>query len=158
MFVLILRLESLSIISAMKDTHKKKIVRQTMMHLFSFSGRSDRFEWWMISIITDLVAQLCLVIGFLSLHSDASLRYLQVGGLFLCIVVALWMSIAVSVRRMRDRGRSPWLLLAGLVPVAGWIWYFIECGFLAAPGPIGPRKLVRRMVTANAEKSVTPNA
>jgi uncharacterized membrane protein YhaH (DUF805 family) len=140
---------------------RTNLSRQKMKYLFSFSGRSERFEWWVISIITDLAAQLCLIFGFLSLHSDASLRYLQAGGLFLCVIASLWMSIAVSVRRMRDRERSPWLLLAGLVPVVGWIWYFIECGFLPAPGkrgPRGPRKLVRRMVTANAEQGVTPNA
>lgn len=124
------------------------------MHLFSFSGRSDRFEWWVVSVISDLAAQLCLIFGLLSLHSDAAPRYLQAGGLFLGVVAALWTSIAVSVRRMRDRGRSPWLLAAGLVPVVGWIWYLIECGFLPAPGAGGPRKLVRRMVSANVEQDV----
>ena len=122
-----------------------------MTHLFSFSGKSDRSEWWVITTITDLAAQLCLIFGFMSLHSEASLGYLQAGGLFLGVVVAFWMSVAVSVRRFRDRERSPWLLLAGLVPVIGWIWYFIECGFLPAPGTRGPRKLVRRTVTADAE-------
>lgn len=122
-----------------------------MTHLFSFSGKSDRFEWWVITTITNLAAQLCLIFGFMSLHSDASLRYLQAGALFFGVVVALWMSVAVSVRRFRDRERSPWLLLAGLMPVVGWIWYFIECGFLPAPGVRGPRTLVRRIVTANAE-------
>ena len=117
------------------------------MQLFSFTDKSDRFEWWVITTITDLTAQLCLIFGFMSLHSETSLRYLQAGGLFLGVVVALWMSVAVSVRRFRDRERSPWLLLAGLIPVVGWIWYFIECGFLPAPGTIGSRKLVRRIVT-----------
>ena len=120
-----------------------------MTPLFSFSGKSDRFEWWVITTITDLAAQLCLIFGLMSLHSEASVRYLQAGGLFLGVVLALWMSVAVSVRRFRDRERSPWLLLAGLVPVAGWIWYFIECGFLPPPGARGPRKLVRRIVTAS---------
>ena len=126
-------------------------VRQKMMHLFSFSGKADRFEWWVISTVTDLAAQLCLIFGFMSVYSDASFRYLQAGGLFLSVIVALWMSIAVSARRFRDRERSPWLLLAGLVPVVGWIWCLIECGFLPAPGARGPRKLVRSIVTANAE-------
>ena len=129
-----------------------------MIRLFSFSGKSDRFEWWVVSMLTDLAAQLCLIFGFISLHSEATFRYLQAGGLFLGVVAALWMSIAVSVRRMRDRERSPWLLLAGLVPVAGWIWYFIECGFLPAPGARAPRKLVRRVVTANAKEGVPPDA
>jgi uncharacterized membrane protein YhaH (DUF805 family) len=128
-----------------------------MTHLFSFSGKSDRFEWWVITTITNLAAQLCLIFGFMSLHSDASLHYLQAGALFFGVVVALWMSVAVSVRRFRDRERSPWLLLAGLVPVVGWIWYFIECGFLPAPGARGPHTLVRRIVTANAEQAGTSN-
>lgn len=128
-----------------------------MIHLFSFSGRSDRFEWWVVSVLTDLAAQLCLIFGLIALHSEATLRHLQAGGLFLGVIVALWMSIAVSVRRMRDRGRSPWLLLAGLVPVAGWIWYLVECGFLPAPNPGGPRRLVRRIVTASVEEENVPH-
>jgi uncharacterized membrane protein YhaH (DUF805 family) len=122
-----------------------------MRHLFSLSGKSDRFEWWVIVTITDLAAQLCLIFGYMSLQSDAFLSYLQAGGLFLGVGMALWISFAVSVRRFRDRERSPWLLLAGLIPVVGWIWYLIECGFMAAPRTRG-RKLVRRIVTANAEQ------
>jgi len=125
-----------------------------MAHIFSFSGRSDRFEWWVVSVLSDLAAQLCLIFGLISLESESALRYLHSSGWFLGVIVALWLSIAVSVRRMRDRGRSPWLLFAGLVPVAGWIWYLVECGFLPAPGTAGPRKLVRRVVTANVEEDV----
>lgn len=55
------------------------------------------------------------------------------------------------VRRMRDRERPPWLLLATLVPVLGWIWYFIECGFIPAPDRTGPHKLIRRIVIADVE-------
>jgi uncharacterized membrane protein YhaH (DUF805 family) len=118
------------------------------MRLLSFSGRSDRFEWWVTTLLSDLAAQLSLVFGLIALQSGGSFRYLLSGGLFLCIVIALWLSIAVSARRFRDRGRSPWLLLAGLVPLVGWLWYLIECGFLPAPDARGPRKLVRRTVTA----------
>lgn len=127
-----------------------------MTRLFSFSGRSDRFEWWVVTTLMDLAAQLCVIFGFIQFHSEATLRHLQAGGLFLGAMAAIWMSIAVSVRRMRDRGRSPWLLLVGLVPVIGWIWCLIECGFLPAPGDGRPRKLVRRMVIAHPEpESVT---
>lgn len=122
-----------------------------MIPLFSFSGRSGRFEWWVTTTLADLAAQLCLIFGLVSLKTADSLRYLHSGSLFLCVVMALWISIAVSVRRFRDRGRSPWLLLAGLVPVVGWIWCLIECGFLPAPGARRPRKLVRRIVSAHAE-------
>ena len=34
-------------------------------------------------------------------------------------------SIAVSVRRMHDIGKSGWFLLISLVPVAGFIWLLV---------------------------------
>lgn len=121
------------------------------MHLFSFLGKSDRFEWWTVSLIADLAAQLCLIFGFLAFHSDHPLRILAAGALWFGAVISLWLALAVSVRRMRDRERSPWLLFAALIPFVGWAWYLIECGFLPAPKS-GPAKvLVRRMVTAASD-------
>ena len=126
-----------------------------MKHLLSFSGKADRFEWWTISLITDLAVQLCLIFGFITAQSNGSFRYLISGSLYLGAILSLWLAVAVSVRRLRDRERSPWLLFAALVPFLGWAWYLIECGFLSAPGSKVPRKLVRRTVTApEAEQAV----
>lgn len=119
-----------------------------MRGFLSLSGKADRFEWWTVSVITDLVAQLGLIFGFVSATSESPYRYLTAGTLFFCAALALWAAIAVSVRRFRDRGYSPWLLVAALVPVVGWIWFMVECGFLPAPGSRVPKKLVRRIVTA----------
>lgn len=91
-----------------------------MKHLLSFSGKADRFEWWTISLITDLAVQLCLIFGFITAQSNGSLRYLISGSLYLGAILSLWLAVAVSVRRLRDRDRSPWLLLAALVPFVGW--------------------------------------
>ena len=118
------------------------------MHLFSFSGKADRFEWWTVSLLSDLAAQLCLIFGFLTLYSDHSLRYLAASALWLGAVILFWLALAVSVRRMRDRERSPWLLFAALIPIMGWAWYLIECGFLPAPRSGGPKVLVKYTVTA----------
>ena len=119
-----------------------------MRGLLSLSGKADRFEWWTVSVITDLVMQLGVIFGFVSAASESPYRFLAAGALYSCAALALWAAIAVSVRRFRDRGYSPWLLLAALVPVVGWIWFVIECGFLPGSGSRGPRKLVRRIVTA----------
>jgi hypothetical protein len=48
------------------------------------------------------------------------------------------------------KGKSPWLLIAALVPVVGWAWYVIECGFLPPAGSKVPEMLVKRTVTAEA--------
>jgi hypothetical protein len=39
------------------------------------------------------------------------------------------------VRRFRDRGKSSWWALLYFIPVIGWLWILIECGFL--PGKLG---------------------
>lgn len=65
-------------------------------------------------------------------------------GLFLCIAVATLLGrpldllpaivlvlalISTWGRRLHDRGRSAWWLLALLVPVLGPLLLFVECGF-----------------------------
>lgn len=127
------------------------------MHLLSFSGKSDRFEWWVVSLLADLAFQASLIFGFLAIAPEEGQNYLVAVVLFMVAAVSLWLAVAVSVRRLRDRGRPPWFLAFALVPVAGWIWYVVECGFLAAPGQ-KRRRVVRRTVGGTkAESEITPN-
>lgn len=119
-----------------------------MIQAFSFSGRADRFEWWWVSMLSDLGMQLGAIFGVVCMASGEWGGRLAALGCFVFALVCLWASLAVSVRRMRDRGRSPWWLLLVLVPVVGWVWLVVECGFLSSPEARVPRRLVRRMVTA----------
>jgi uncharacterized membrane protein YhaH (DUF805 family) len=43
----------------------------------------------------------------------------------------LWTLLAVFVKRWHDRDKSGAWMLINLVPVLGWIWTLIECGFMA---------------------------
>jgi len=53
-------------------------------------------------------------------------------GLF--ALLALYPSIAVSVKRCHDRNRSGWFLLIGLIPLVN-LWVLVELGFLrGTPG------------------------
>ena len=121
-----------------------------MREFLSLSGKADRFEWWAVSLVTDLVAQLGLIFGWIVAMSDSWYRVPAAGVLFVCAALAFWAAIAVSVLRMNDRERPPCMLVFALVPVAGWIWLVIDCGILPAPGPRVRKKLVRRVVTAPA--------
>lgn len=50
-------------------------------------------------------------------------------------LAAIWMKLAVMVKRWHDRDKSGWWMLIGLVPVIGDLWLLIECGFLdGTPG------------------------
>ena len=123
-----------------------------MLQFLALSGKADRFEWWTVSLVADLVAQLALVFGLIVAASDFWYRIPAAGALYFCAAISLWAALAVSVRRIRDRGRPPWWLVFALVPVVGWIWLVVECGVLAAPGSRIRKKLLRRIVIAPASK------
>jgi len=53
----------------------------------------------------------------------------------------IWINLALQIKRWHDRDKPwPWVFL-GLVPILGWIWEHVECGFLdgtAGPNRFGP--------------------
>ena len=57
---------------------------------------------------------------------------------YIIMLVLLWPSLAVQIKRWHDRDKSGWWQLISLVPIAGPIWAFIELGFL--PGTSGANR------------------
>jgi len=74
-----------------------------------FSGRARRKEYWMFTLFNLIIA---LVLGFV----DSS----GVVGVIYALAVFL-PSIAVSIRRLHDTGRSGWWMLLLLLPLIGAI-------------------------------------
>jgi len=54
------------------------------------------------------------------------------------LLLLLWPSLAVSVKRWHDRGHSGWWVLVGLIPVIGPLWLLVTNGLL--PGTPGPKR------------------
>ncbi|MBI5164628.1 MAG: DUF805 domain-containing protein [Magnetospirillum sp.] len=100
--------------------------------LFSLNGRVPRKTYWLFLVAITLL----LVAG---VAVDAMLAGDDGGGFplmttLLCIAI-IWPSIAVTVKRWHDRGKSGWWMLINLVPAVGPIWAFVENGVLAGtPG------------------------
>ncbi len=46
------------------------------------------------------------------------------------IVLVIWASLAVSLKRCHDRDRSGWFLLISLIPLVGALWLLVELAFL----------------------------
>jgi uncharacterized membrane protein YhaH (DUF805 family) len=84
-----------------------------------FSGRSRRKEYWFFVLFNVLASiVLAAVDGATgSLNPETGMGTL---GTIYALAVLL-PSLAVSVRRLHDTGRSGWWLLIGLVPVIGAI-------------------------------------
>ena len=82
-----------------------------------FTGRARRKEYWYFALFNFLIA---LVLGFIDgmlglVVKDSGFGLL--GGLYSLAVFVP--SLAVSVRRLHDTGRSGWWLLIGFIPILG---------------------------------------
>ena len=84
-----------------------------------FNGRARRKEYWFFFLFNILASILLAVIDMAigSFNAEAGMGLL--GGIYALAV--LIPSIAVSVRRLHDTGRSGWWLLIALVPIIGVI-------------------------------------
>ena len=101
----------------------------TVTHLlFGFSGREKRLPWWIATLLVDLaLGMIYAIFG----HLRPSVL-----GLLLLAPPLIWISVAVQVKRWHDRDKSGWWFLMNFVPIIGWLWVLIECGFLrGTPGP-----------------------
>jgi uncharacterized membrane protein YhaH (DUF805 family) len=103
-------------------------------HLW-ISGRSSRAEWWRVHIFCGVLAVMFEHAMMAQLAPRNGIMQ-PVSMLWPLASLALaWISVAGVVRRFRDRGKSSWWALLYFIPVIGWLWILIECGFL--PGKPG---------------------
>jgi uncharacterized membrane protein YhaH (DUF805 family) len=87
-----------------------------------FSGRSRRKEYWMFCLFSVIFTIAAMVLDSI-LGSTVGMGYGVIYGLYSLGV--LIPSIAVSVRRLHDVGKSGWFLLIALIPIIGAIWLII---------------------------------
>ena len=91
-----------------------------------FSGRARRTEYWMFFLVNIVIA---VVLGIVEaiLGGPGIL-----GGLYSLAV--LLPSIAVTVRRLHDTGRTGWWMLVALIPVIGAIVLLVFMVLDSQPG------------------------
>ncbi len=100
-------------------------VRSVFHQYAGFTGRARRSEYWFFVLFTVLVYVAASVV-------DAFL-----GIPLFTLVVALGLlvpTLAVSVRRLHDTGRSGWWMLLSLVPFGGIVLIVFHC-LDGEPGP-----------------------
>lgn len=82
-----------------------------------FSGRAQRAEYWFFVLFSTIASILLLVvdgvIGTVDMELGLGLLYVVYS------LAVLIPSLAVSVRRLHDIGKSGWWLLIGFIPFIG---------------------------------------
>ena len=93
-----------------------------------FTGRTSRKEYWMFILFNFLISGIAILIDNLigtTIQTDYG-DTLPYGYIYMLYVLALIIpSIAVSVRRLHDVGKSGWFMLLALIPVIGSIWFIV---------------------------------
>ena len=89
------------------------------------SGRARRTEFWMFTLISTIIS---MVLGALdSFFGNSPFSgpgsFSPISNLYSLAVFIP--SIAVSIRRLQDTGRSGWWLLLIFIPIIGWIMLII---------------------------------
>ena len=96
---------------------------------FSFDGRLGRQSYWLRALLLWGV-NIAAAVSF-AVAADAGIATVP---LFLfagvAYIVAFFGSLATTVKRLHDRGRSGWFMLIALIPLVG-LWLLVEVGFLA---------------------------
>ena len=117
--------------------------------LFSAEGRLNRSRYWLgilYLIGLDIVATVVMKVLSLFIGGDvtadggfhatglAAVPYLVIS--FGTLIVFVWASVCLGIKRYHDRGKSGLWILIAFVPFIGWVWNFIEAGCLR--GTVGP--------------------
>lgn len=91
-----------------------------------FQGRAHRTEYWMFVLFNFIFG---MVLGIID-------GIIGTGGILYSIyaLAVLLPTLAVSVRRLHDIGKSGWWLLIGLVPVIGVVVLLIFALLDSQPG------------------------
>lgn len=105
-----------------------------------FSGRSQRMEYWMFTLLFIIVISVTLLLagGLDAMAGDEGL-FGSVFGILLVIffLASVIPSIAVTVRRLHDQDKSGWWYLISFIPYLGSLVLLV---FMCLDGTPGSNK------------------
>ena len=126
--------------------------------LFGFAGRVGRRQFWVLAVTVNPVFGLGL--GALLLVAGLSGQRTGVPALTAegaLIAIQFGVNLALMAKRLHDRDRSAWFLLAVVVPVIGAIWLVLELYLYrgtAGPNRFGPAP--RHTESVSPDKPANP--
>tara|TARA_R110002126_G_scaffold206886_1_gene353969 strand:+ start:59 stop:475 length:417 start_codon:yes stop_codon:yes gene_type:complete len=95
---------------------------------FDFSGRARRKEFWMFTLFHFLfIFSTTFLVFFLTsdIYEDTETNYVYVAIICTYLLISIIPSIALTVRRLHDTGKSGWLYLIVIIPYLGWFTIMI---------------------------------
>ena len=97
-----------------------ELMFQPLWKYATFSGRARRMEYWLFVLFYAVVSIVATVVDVslgLTLGGEDGMGLIST----ICGLALFLPSLAVSVRRLHDTGRSGWWILLMFVPIVGMI-------------------------------------
>ncbi|WP_244135234.1 MULTISPECIES: DUF805 domain-containing protein [unclassified Burkholderia] len=111
-------------------------VRSALNQYAKFEGRARRAEYWYFALLTSVVSIVCQVITMAGRDASALSLLLMIVAAVVSLALVL-PSLAVTVRRLHDTGRSGWFLLIAFIPIVGGILLLV---WMCSRGTNGPNR------------------
>lgn len=108
----------------MFDWWKKVVIE----NYANFDGRARRSEYWYFVLVNIIITFLCY--GVVIIGAIIDVPAIAAFGAILILLFALGIfipNLAVIVRRLHDTNKSGWMILIGLIPLAGIILLIFYC-------------------------------
>jgi uncharacterized membrane protein YhaH (DUF805 family) len=126
----------------------------------NFSDRARRSEFWFFQLFLAIVE---FFLQFLSsMFMNARSGQMAEGAaiiLLIFLLIILIPSLAVTVRRLHDIGKSGWYILIGLIPILGFfiLLYFMCIDSEVVPNEYGPSPKYNSSVQTNSQNLIDQN-
>ncbi len=105
---------------------------QVLRKYADFKGRARRKEYWMFVLFNFIFSIFAMILDNILGTAMEGVGY---GLFYILYALAVFIpSLAVSVRRLHDVGKSGWMLLVGLIPIIGAIWLLVLMVTDSKPG------------------------
>ena len=82
-----------------------------------FKGVTSRSDWWFVQLANLIISLLTIPIFF------------RIYGLNVYGIICIIPQIAIDIRRIKDVGKDWKWIFINLIPIFGWILWFIWLGF-----------------------------
>ena len=105
-----------------------------------FGGRARRKEYWMFALFNLIFIVVAGIVDNIlgttfKMDMGGQSVNLHYGYFYILYALAVLIpGLAVSVRRLHDVGKSGWMLLISLIPIAGAIWLLVLILTNSKPG------------------------
>lgn len=100
----------------------------------TFAGRARRKEYWMFALVNFVICAALAIAGMVMLGKSQNSALVMDAVLGVYLLLILLPSLAVTVRRLHDTGRSGWWFWIQLVPFVGPIVLFVFTVLDGTPG------------------------